>query len=304
MTAKGSCVCGAVTFEITGELEAPDACHCTQCRKQSGHFWVSTAVHRSALALQGEDRLTWYRSSEKIRRGFCATCGSFLFWEPVGRDRLGVAMGAFDSPTGTRLEQHIFTAEKGDYYDVPRLPPPEPLERICKGLAVLDAILSPERERRYYSFDAEGPAGTRMASMRNGEGDAYVIVFTAGLAFVKGVAHEYPRADPAVVFHGLPTALAPQLAEAAFAMADLTYGGWFADGAWTIRGDDHGQLAVPSGQVERYCKLAADYYERAIPRGAVGAILTGAPLDATLLAKIDPGRKLEDLAADLAEIGY
>ena len=301
---KGSCACGAVTFEVTGELKAPDACHCKQCRKQSGHFWVSTAVHRSALALHGEDRLTWYRSSEKVRRGFCATCGSFLFWEPIGRDVLGIAMGSLDAPTGVRLEQHIFTAEKGDYYDLPRLPPPAHLERICKGLAVLDAILSPAWEHRYYSFDAKWSATARMASMRNGEGDAYFIVFEAGLAFLKGFAHEYPRADPAVIFHGVPAVLAPQVNQAAFSIQDVTYGGWYADDAWTIRGDDHGQLVLASGQVDLYCNFVADYYERDVPRGSVYAILTGKPLDDALVAKIDPERKLADLAEDLAEIGY
>jgi len=301
---KGSCACGAITFEVTGELSAPDACHCTQCRKQSGHFWVSTDVPRSALSLRGDDRITWYQSSEKIRRGFCATCGSFLFWEPIGRDRVGVAMGAFDAPTGTHLEQHIFTANKGDYYELPRLPPPARLEQICKGLAVLDAILSPEWESRYYSFDAAWSADARMASMRNGSGDDYFLVFTAGLAFLKGFEHEHPRADPAAIFHGLPTALAPQLAEPAFSIADVTYGGWFGDGAWTIRGDDHGALAVPSGQVELYCAYAADYYERELPRGPVARILAGAPLDAKLLARIDPDRSLADLAPDLAGIGY
>jgi hypothetical protein len=301
---KGSCACGAITFDVTGELAAPDACHCTICRKQSGHFWVSTAVARSALALRGDDRITWYRSSEKIRRGFCATCGSFLFWDPIGRDRIGIAMGAFDAPTGTHLEHHIFTADKGDYYDLPRLPPLAHFERICKGLAVLDAILSPDGESRYYSFDAAWSAGARMASMRDGSGDAYFVVFTGGLAFLKGFAHEYPRADPATIFHGLPSPLVPQLTEAAFSIADVTYGGWFDDGGWTIRGDDHGQLAVPSGQVELYCAFAADYYERELQLGPVAAILAGAPLDAALLQRIAPERALVDLAADLAEIGY
>ena len=53
-----------------------------------------------------------------MRRGFCSTCGSFLFWEPIGRDTIAIAMGAFDRPTGTRLARHIFVADKGDYYDI------------------------------------------------------------------------------------------------------------------------------------------------------------------------------------------
>jgi len=115
---KGSCLCGAVRFEAAGDLNAPDACHCSQCRKQSGHYWASTDVPRSALKIHGEDNITWFFASERVRRGFCATCGSFLFWDPVRRDSVAVAMGAFETPTGTHLAKHIFVADKGDYYDI------------------------------------------------------------------------------------------------------------------------------------------------------------------------------------------
>ena len=115
---KGACLCGAVTIEVEGELPPPDACHCSQCRRQSGHYWASTDVPRTAVTIRGEDHIAWYQSSPKVRRGFCATCGSVLFWDPPGRDRIAIAMGAFDTPTGTRLEKHIFTADKGDYYEI------------------------------------------------------------------------------------------------------------------------------------------------------------------------------------------
>ncbi len=115
---KGSCLCGAVTFEVAGSLRPPDACHCRQCRKQSGHFFVSSDVPRTSLSISGADNLTWFPSSEKVRRGFCKICGSTLFWDPVRKDNTGIAMGAFDTPTMTHLEMHIFVAEKGDYYDI------------------------------------------------------------------------------------------------------------------------------------------------------------------------------------------
>ena len=115
---KGSCLCGAVRFEVAGELRPPDACHCSKCRKQSGHFWASTDILRSDLAIEGAENLAWFRSSEKVRRGFCSTCGSALFWDPIGRDRIAVAMGAFEAPTGVRLAKHIFVADKGDYYEI------------------------------------------------------------------------------------------------------------------------------------------------------------------------------------------
>jgi hypothetical protein len=114
----GSCLCGAISFEVTGELAAPDACHCGQCRRQSGHYWASTNVARAALTVRGMDKVTWFQSSEKIRRGFCATCGSVLFWDPPHKDWTAIAMGAFDRPTGTWLEKHIFVADKGDYYEI------------------------------------------------------------------------------------------------------------------------------------------------------------------------------------------
>ncbi|HEV2745887.1 MAG TPA: GFA family protein [Allosphingosinicella sp.] len=116
--AKGACLCGAVRFSVEGELAAPDACHCTQCRRQSGHYWASTEVLRTALSIQGAEHVTWYQSSEPVRRGFCARCGSVLFWDRDGRERIAVAMGAFDRPTGTHLGKHIFVADKGDYYEI------------------------------------------------------------------------------------------------------------------------------------------------------------------------------------------
>ena len=115
---RGSCLCGAVSFEVAAPLHPPDACHCSQCRKQSGHYWASTDVARADLTIHGAEKLTWFRSSEKVRRGFCSTCGSALFWDPIGKDLVGVAMGAFDQPTDTQLRIHIFVAEKGDYYDI------------------------------------------------------------------------------------------------------------------------------------------------------------------------------------------
>lgn len=114
----GSCLCGAVRFEVTGPLSPPDACHCHQCRKQSGHVWASTDVPRTALAIRGEEALTWYRSSERVRRGFCSRCGAFLFWDPLERDTIAIAMGAFETPTGIALAKHIFVADKGDYYEI------------------------------------------------------------------------------------------------------------------------------------------------------------------------------------------
>ena len=115
---KGSCLCGAIEIEVSGALPEADACHCRQCRKQSGHYWASIDVPTSSVTIKGEKHISWYQSSEKVRRGFCDTCGSFLFWDPANPDKIAIAMGCFDQPTGTKIWSHIFVADKGDYYEI------------------------------------------------------------------------------------------------------------------------------------------------------------------------------------------
>lgn len=117
-TYTGSCLCGAVTFEIKGPLPAPTACHCRACRKVSGHFEASTDVQKSALSVKGTLHLQWFASSQKVRRGFCAVCGSSLFFDAIYKEWIGVSMGTFEGPTRTRLARHIFVADKGDYYQI------------------------------------------------------------------------------------------------------------------------------------------------------------------------------------------
>ena len=114
----GSCLCGGVTFTVAGPLAPASACHCGQCRRQSGHVWASTHVPDDQLTLTAQEGLRWYRSSDRAQRGFCGTCGSFLFWKAEGEAATSIAMGALDAPTGLHLARHIFVADKGDYYDI------------------------------------------------------------------------------------------------------------------------------------------------------------------------------------------
>lgn len=115
---KGGCLCGAVTFKVKGDLTPPAACHCTQCRKQSGHYWAATDVAKDQITIVGCDSLTWYAASTEARRGFCKTCGSFLFWDPADQPRIDIAMGAFETPMNMKLSRHIFVSDKGDYYEI------------------------------------------------------------------------------------------------------------------------------------------------------------------------------------------
>ena len=116
---KGSCLCGDIRFEVSGPLLGQaNACHCTQCRKTSGHHVAATWALREDIAMETADALRWYRSSAAARRGFCATCGSNLFWDADGDPHLSISAGALEGPTGLRLAGHIWCASKGDYYDI------------------------------------------------------------------------------------------------------------------------------------------------------------------------------------------
>jgi len=120
MAIKGSCECGEVIFSVNGPLSPTFACHCTQCRKTSGHYWAATEVPSTHLKLIKDDGLKWYRSSDHARRGFCVGCGSSLFWEADGEGTTAIGAGTLDDlPRGTTtVVKHIFVADKGTYYDV------------------------------------------------------------------------------------------------------------------------------------------------------------------------------------------
>ena len=113
---KGSCLCGQISFTTPGPLRPVVGCHCTQCRKTTGHYVASTSGPKDTLNIQGD--VTWYVSSDTAQRGFCGACGSSLFWQLDGRDGWSVSAGAFDEPTGVKTNYHCFTSEKGDYYEI------------------------------------------------------------------------------------------------------------------------------------------------------------------------------------------
>lgn len=114
----GSCLCGGVAFEISGPLRPVVGCHCSQCRKQTGHFGAFTASDDQHLKFTSDATLSWYRATNAADRGFCKTCGSLLFWKGDGKNYTSVAAGCIDGATGLKLEGHIFCADKGDYYEI------------------------------------------------------------------------------------------------------------------------------------------------------------------------------------------
>jgi hypothetical protein len=114
----GGCLCGRVRYQLRGPIRGAIACHCSQCRRTSGHYAAMTSVPNADLTLTSSEGLVWYKSSEAAERGFCSICGGNLFWRPHGEDRTAITAGTLDAPTRITLIEHIFVADKSDYYEI------------------------------------------------------------------------------------------------------------------------------------------------------------------------------------------
>ena len=123
----GGCLCGGVRYEVSGKLRAIIACHCAQCRRSSGHFVAATACRREHFTLTRQDSLQWYSAVPGYRRGFCNVCGSSLFFEETGKERVSIAAGSLDAPQGLSIAANIYTSEAGDYYTLDPQIPSSPL---------------------------------------------------------------------------------------------------------------------------------------------------------------------------------
>lgn len=115
---SGGCLCGDVRYEVAGPLRAVSYCHCEQCRKTSGHIVAATACKSEHLIMKNKAGLRWYQSSEWAQRGFCARCGSSVFWRLKEGEQISIMAGTVDAPTGLKAKEHIFVADASDYYTI------------------------------------------------------------------------------------------------------------------------------------------------------------------------------------------
>lgn len=112
----GSCLCGANRFSLPAPSGGVGACHCSQCRKFSGHYTASFDADEATLDWQAQStrEFTLPRGG---RQGFCTDCGCRLYFRSASGG-FSIEAGSIDGPTGLRLESHIFVADKGDYYQL------------------------------------------------------------------------------------------------------------------------------------------------------------------------------------------
>jgi hypothetical protein len=121
--ATGRCLCGEVTFAVTGRLRDVTDCHCERCRRFTGHHMAATAVAVADLAVEDPTgRLTWYRV-DGAEYGFCRSCGSSLFWRADGSPTVvSICAGTLQPPTGLRTVEAWWTSQASDYFVRPDLP--------------------------------------------------------------------------------------------------------------------------------------------------------------------------------------
>lgn len=115
---RGSCLCGAVQFEVVPPFIRAGHCHCERCRKHSGTAVCTQArVSRDQFQLlKGAESIRVYGTGEGAVKAFCVTCGSSLFggdW-PDG-DQVSIRMGAFDDDPGIRPQFHTFVEDRASW---------------------------------------------------------------------------------------------------------------------------------------------------------------------------------------------
>jgi len=117
----GSCLCGGVKYEISGELSGALNCHCSMCRKAHGTAFRSRAsVNASDFKwLQGEELVTYFESSLGNHRGFCRVCGSPLLSRfDQNPSVFGLPLGALDDDPQVKPMLHAFVASKAPWHDI------------------------------------------------------------------------------------------------------------------------------------------------------------------------------------------
>ena len=204
------------------------------------------------------------------------------------------------------------------------LPDIDRLKALLQSLAVLDVIMSPEWEYRYYSFNSAWSRDGQVGSMRNGSGDGFFALFNQAGCFIKGFAHESPmtpyRTQPPKIWPGLldgvPDEFSSAVTEPAFSMNDITFCIWcrYSDLSWA-----YGPVSFPGGEdpdgsgfllstldadPDSYRQFAEEYYETAVPVEAVRHIYNHLPLTDKVVARLNTDVSVEDASEELGETGY
>ena len=118
---KGSCLCGAVRYEVHGQATRITHCHCSMCRKAHGAAFGSYAAvnAKDFTVTSGKDDIASYESSSEVARTFCRKCGATLQYIDIPKPEIfGLAVGTLDDDPGSKPVGHIFVGSKAPWFDI------------------------------------------------------------------------------------------------------------------------------------------------------------------------------------------
>lgn len=121
MAIKASCLCGSIQLEIGPPYRHASHCHCKMCRKGHGaaHATYLSFRRENLKILEGTPLITYWQSSENVKRKFCGKCGSNLFFEREGGEWMAIAMGILDDDPGITNIAHIYADDKASWAVIP-----------------------------------------------------------------------------------------------------------------------------------------------------------------------------------------
>ena len=121
-TVRGTCLCGAVSFELDGPLPKFYRCHCSLCRRQSG-----TAGNAATLVaterfrwLSGQTQVGSWTKASGFRSDFCRACGSPLPNLLRGQPYMWVPAGLLDTEAALDFVVDLHLASKAGWEGTPK----------------------------------------------------------------------------------------------------------------------------------------------------------------------------------------
>lgn len=150
----GSCHCARVRVHLPETSVGIVACHCSDCQKLHGNFFAMCIADRADLRWEGEEHLTWYRSSSTNERGFCTFCGTHMAKRPLEGSKIMVSAGLFGRELARKVIKNLWLEEKPTWYEAPRVGALQPDEFI--RLALAEPIESPTAHYGYALRAASG----------------------------------------------------------------------------------------------------------------------------------------------------
>jgi hypothetical protein len=198
------------------------------------------------------------------------------------------------------------------------------LKKLLQSLAMLDAIMSPEWDERFYSFNSNWGDNEKMGSMRNGCGDDFFVLFNQDGCFVKGFDHESAMSSWSTVgqvpwpdlLKGLPSEFIAASKEPAFSMDNISFCIWKlhtadfwgkGDFEFAVDEDPDGSeylLEIFDCNPETYRVFALEYYEVDLDVATIAKFYNHLPLTDELVKEVNSEVTLKQLDKDISEIGY